>query len=65
MSSSHIDNKKGFHLMTWELRNRNVAGLQAICSMPGIWDGLRVAMKRRGDTWIQAGDGHTGTLTVR
>jgi hypothetical protein len=37
------------------LRNRILAGFQTIRNMPGIWDRLRVAMRRRAEACIQAG----------
>jgi hypothetical protein len=44
------------------LRNRIVAGFQTIRNMPGIWDSLRVAMRRRDEACIQAGGGHVEYL---
>jgi hypothetical protein len=43
------------------LRNRIVVGFQTIRNMPGIWDRLRVAMRRRVEACIQAA-GHTEHL---
>jgi hypothetical protein len=40
------------------LRNRILAGFQTIRNMPGIWDRLRVAMRRRAEACIQAAGGH-------
>jgi hypothetical protein len=40
------------------LRNRIVAGFATIRNMSGIWDRLRVAMRHRAETCIQAGGGH-------
>jgi hypothetical protein len=39
-------------------RNRTVAVFQTIQNMPEIWDRLRVAMRRRAEPCIQAGDAH-------
>jgi hypothetical protein len=39
------------------LQNRTVACFQAIHSMQRIWDRLLVAMRRRAEACIQAGDG--------
>jgi hypothetical protein len=44
------------------LRNRNVAGLQTMRNMPGIWDRLRVAIRRRAVACIQARGGHIESL---
>jgi hypothetical protein len=40
------------------LRNRIVAGFQTTRNMPGIWDRLRMAMRRRAEACIQAAGGH-------
>jgi hypothetical protein len=40
------------------LINRVLAGFQTIRNMPGIWDRLRVAMRRRSEAPIQVGGGH-------
>jgi hypothetical protein len=40
------------------LRNRIVAGFQAIRNMPGIWDSLWVAKICGDETCIQEGSGH-------
>jgi hypothetical protein len=40
------------------LQNRIVSGFQTVCNMPGIWDCLRVAMRRQAEACIQAESGH-------
>jgi hypothetical protein len=40
------------------LRNRIMAGFQSISNMPGVWDHLRVVMRRQAEACIQAGGGH-------
>jgi hypothetical protein len=40
------------------LRNRILAGFQTIRNIPGIWDHLRVKMRRRAEACNQAGGGH-------
>jgi hypothetical protein len=55
VSSSPVDDVE-------TLRNRIVAGFQTIRNMPGIWDRLRVAMRRRAEACIQAGGGHVEHL---
>jgi hypothetical protein len=44
------------------LRNRILAGFQTIRNMPGIWDRLRLAMRRRAEACVQAGGGHVEHL---
>jgi hypothetical protein len=40
------------------LRNRIVTGFQATSKMPGIWDYLGMAVRRRATACVQAGCGH-------
>jgi hypothetical protein len=44
------------------LRNEIVADFQTICNMPGIWDRLRVALRRWDDVSIRAEAGHLERL---
>jgi hypothetical protein len=40
------------------VRNRTVPGFQIIRNMPGIWDRLRKAMRRRAEACIHTGGGY-------